>query len=91
MREVGGFFLSGCTSLTGVNLASLHAIEAIPSFFLHSCSGLKEVDLSPLTHVREVGSNFLDGCANLTHFALPPQLSAESLPPMHGGFMKAIA
>jgi len=65
VREVGDYFLDGCSSLKKADLRGLHSLQEVGNGFLSACSSLEEVDLRGLRSVQKVGNGFLRGCSSL--------------------------
>ena len=65
LREVGCYFMSGCTSLKSIDLTPLRVVEVLPDGFLDGCSSLEVVDLRPLVNLKDVGPYFLNGRARI--------------------------
>ena len=74
VTTVGGYFLTGCSSLstvdlnplrnvlTIVDLVSFGNVTTVGDDFLEDCYALTTVDLAPLANVTKVGSGCLKGC-----------------------------
>ena len=63
IRTVGDGFLSGCASLTSVNLRPLAGVVSVGDDFLSGCSTLRQLQLGPLSNVTRVGLRFLESTA----------------------------
>ena len=85
LTRIGPQFISNCSSLNNINLASLRHVEEIPEDFLQNCTHLKELDLGPLSNVKTVERSFLCGCSSLTSVDLAPLKNINILP---SAFMK---
>eukprot|EP00760_Papus_ankaliazontas_P025392 PhM_4_TR2687/c0_g1_i1/m.9276 len=67
LTSVGCGFLSGCVSLTSVNVCGLFGLRVLGPDFLRGCITLTSLDLSDLTSVTTIGCSFLAGCTALQH------------------------
>eukprot|EP01064_Diplonema_japonicum_P039525 TRINITY_DN9930_c0_g1_i1.p1 TRINITY_DN9930_c0_g1~~TRINITY_DN9930_c0_g1_i1.p1 ORF type:complete len:449 (+),score=73.53 TRINITY_DN9930_c0_g1_i1:57-1349(+) len=98
IKEVGSGFLSGCASLTCVDLTGLQ-VKSVGGSFLRNCRSLRTVDLTPLCNISIISNNFLRSCESLVSVDLSPfrhvrsvgeyflsnckSLETVELPPLH--------
>ena len=64
--------MSGCSSLTDIDLSYLNGVTSIDYNFLVNCSSLSNIDLGFMSEVESVGSQFLMGCSSLVSLDLSP-------------------
>eukprot|EP01064_Diplonema_japonicum_P037055 TRINITY_DN8584_c0_g2_i1.p1 TRINITY_DN8584_c0_g2~~TRINITY_DN8584_c0_g2_i1.p1 ORF type:complete len:253 (+),score=30.57 TRINITY_DN8584_c0_g2_i1:61-819(+) len=64
VRKIGDKFLTGCRSLTHLDLSALEGVSTINHYFLSGCFSLHCLDLSPFASVTFVGRYFLSFCTS---------------------------
>lgn len=73
LTNLGQCFLTGCTSLEGIDLGGLSNLERIAHDFLQGCSSLESINLEPLRkNVQLVMWGFLCNCHSLGHVDFRP-------------------
>ena len=72
MKKLPDHFMSGCTSLTSIQLPP--NAEEIGVWFLSGCTQLTSLDMSSLTGVKMLPDHFMSGCTTLSSIILPPNV-----------------
>ena len=65
MTRVGGYFCSGCKSLSEVGLTGCNKLKVIGNYFLHGCRNLEAFDFTTLPKLGRVGGGFMLDCTRL--------------------------
>lgn len=74
-----GNFLTGCTSITSVDLSVFKNVNSIGASFLYNCSSLLSVDLSVFKNITSISGYFLSGCRALTSVDLSAFVNVTSI------------
>ena len=65
LTAVGDGFLSGCSALEHVDVASLRGVVSLGNSFLSQCRTITSLDTSTFQRLARVGCNFLSHCSSL--------------------------
>ena len=74
-------FLTGCSSLSNVNVSILSNLTRIGNNFLKGCLSLNAFDISTISNLSSIGTGFLKDCTSLNSINFPTSLTNLSAIP----------